>query len=157
MLAFTNATVPTILESLDFVNIMTYDLMNRRDNVTKHHTGAELSKAAIDVYLKNGVPPAKANLGFAFYAKWFKTDPSGGCGEKPIGCKTVLMEDPSTGADLGGSGGFSWHDSIPSELSASFGRALAEGRYDSEGGGHFHWDAEENIWWTWDNPDAMAR
>ena len=55
MLAFTNDTVPNISASLDFFNIMTYDLMNRRDNVTKHHTGINLSLYAIDAYLENGV------------------------------------------------------------------------------------------------------
>ena len=32
MLAFTGDTLPKISSSLDFLNIMTYDLLNRRDN-----------------------------------------------------------------------------------------------------------------------------
>ncbi|PGH14130.1 hypothetical protein AJ79_03247 [Helicocarpus griseus UAMH5409] len=168
MLAFTPTTLPAILRSIDFLNIMTYDLMNRRDNITKHHTGLALSLQAVDAYLQAGLPPAKANLGFAFYVKWFKTDAAnGGCAENPIGCKTVLMEDPETGADLGQSGAFSWHDKVPEELAASFERAMANGMYDrydpsksddySRGGGrgHYYWDAEENIWWTWDTPEAI--
>lgn len=75
MIAFTETTTPVIGEILDFLNIMTYDLMNRRDNVTKHHTGIHASKEAIDAYLENGVAAEKVNLGFAFYVKWFKTDP----------------------------------------------------------------------------------
>jgi GH18 family chitinase len=157
MMAFTASTIPQINASLDFFNIMTYDLMNRRDNITKHHTGIQLSLESINVYLEKGVPPHKANLGFAFYVKCFKTDPDGGCGANPIGCRTPLMEDPETGADLGQTGGFSWHDSVPPELSASFERALADGRYDSGGGGHYFWDAEENRWWTWDTPEAIAK
>ena len=50
---------------------MTYDLMNRKDNITKHYTGIQLSLETINVYLQNGVSPEKANLGFAFYVKWF--------------------------------------------------------------------------------------
>jgi GH18 family chitinase len=157
MLGFTSDTISKINASLDFFNIMTYDLMNRRDNVTKHHTGITLSMEAVDTYLQNGVPPEKANLGFAFYVKWFKTSPHGGCHQNPIGCKTVLMEDPMTGADLGKAGAFAWSDEVPSELSASFKKALKGGKYDSEGGGHYFWDAEENIWWSWDTPDAIAK
>ena len=62
MLAFTHDTIPKIIESVDFLNIMTYDLMNRRDNVTKHHTGVQNSLEAINAYLERGVPAEKANL-----------------------------------------------------------------------------------------------
>lgn len=157
MMAFTKGTIPRISASLDFFNIMAYDLMNRRDNITKHHTGIQLSLESINAYLENGVPAEKANLGFAFYVKCFKTDPDGGCSEHPVGCRTPLMEDPDTGADLGQTGGFSWHDTVPSELSTSFQKALAGGEYDSSGGGHYYWDAEENMWWTWDTPEAIAK
>ena len=67
------------------------------------------------------------------------------------------MEDPSTGADLGQAGAFSWHDAVPTEVSASYEKAMAYGRYDAEGGGHYYWDSEENIWWSWDTPDAIAK
>ena len=157
MLAFTKTTIPVISASLDFFNIMTYDLMNRRDNVTKHHTGIELSLAAINAYEERGVPAQKMNLGFAFYIKWYKTDPHGGCDINPVGCKTALMEDPVTGADLGQAGAFSWHDRVPAGVSASFKRAMVDGKYDSEGGGHYHWDLQEDIWWSWDTPDAIAK
>jgi len=157
MLAFTKETIPLIDASLDFFNIMTYDLMNRRDTVTKHHTGVELSLDAVNAYLENGVPAEKANLGFAFYVKWYKTDPNGGCEKNPIGCKTVLMEDPETGDDLGQAGAFSWHDQIPSELKESFGKAVAGAQYDTVYGGNYYWDSEENIWWTWDKPHAIAK
>ena len=157
MIAFTKNTVPKISASVDFLNIMTYDMMNRRDNVTKHHTGIELSMEAVTAYLENGLPLEKANLGFAFYVKWFKTDTEGGCTKDPIGCKTVLMEDPLTGADLGQSGSFAWSDNVPSEVSASFRKALAGGRYDGWQGGHYFWDSEENIWWTWDTPEVIEK
>lgn len=156
MIAFTKTTTPVIGSILDFLNIMTYDLMNRRDNVTKHHTGIQASKEAVDAYLENGLAPKKVNLGFAFYVKWFKTDPDGGCNKNPIGCKTTLMEDPDTGADLGKAGAFSWHDSVPEELRGSFQKAMANGKYDGEGGGHYYWDSNENIFWSWDTPQAIA-
>lgn len=157
MLAFTKTTVPAISASLDFFNVMTYDLMNRRDNITKHHTGIELSLNAINAYEERGIPSEKMNLGFAFYIKWYKTDPQGGCDQNPVGCKTTLMEDPSTGADLGQAGAFSWHDFVPGEVSASYERAMSHGKYDGEHGGHYYWDSEENLWWSWDTPDVIAK
>jgi GH18 family chitinase len=157
MIAFTRETIPAISASLDFFNIMTYDLINRRDDVTKHHTGVQSSLDSIDAYLENGVSPEKANLGFAFYVKWFITRPDVGCLQHPLGCKTVLMEDPSTGADLGQAGAFSWHDQVPSELADSYNRALSQGKYDTEGGGYYFWDAGENIFWSFDTPDAIEK
>ena len=157
MYAFTKNTIPEISASLDFFNIMTYDLMNRRDNITKHHTGVVLSLDSVSAYLDNGVLPEKANLGFAFYVKWFKTDPKGNCFQNPIGCKTVLMEDPATGADLGQAGAFAWSDNVPPNLEHSFQRALKGGVYDSIQGGHYYWDSGENIWWSWETPEAIAK
>lgn len=157
MLAFTKTTIPAISASLDFLNIMTYDLMNRRDNITKHHTGIAQSLTAIKHYKENGLPAEKMNLGFAFYIKWYKTDPDGGCDRNPIGCKTALLEDPTTGADLGRAGAFAWHDGVPDDVAGSYERAMVHGEYHSEGGGHYYWDSEENLWWSWDTPDAIER
>ncbi|KAL2068090.1 hypothetical protein VTL71DRAFT_16188 [Oculimacula yallundae] len=157
MLAFTKSTLPLISKSVDFLNIMTYDLMNRRDTVTKHHTGIELSLDAITAYLEHGLAPEKVNLGFAFYVKWFKTDPEGNCSANLPVCKTVLMEDPKTGADLGQAGAFSWVDEVPGELKHSFSKALNHGIYDEVYGGHYFWDESENMWWTWDTPDAILK
>lgn len=70
MIAFTKSTIPSIMSSLDFLNIMTYDLLNRRDAVTRHHTAIALSLDGINAYLENGVTPEQANLGFAFYVRW---------------------------------------------------------------------------------------
>jgi len=157
MLAFTKTTVPPISASLDFFNVMSYDLMNRRDNITKHHTGISLSLEAINAYIERGVPAEKMNLGFAFYIKWYNTAPNSGCEQNPIGCKTASMEDPVTGTDLGRAGAFSWHDPVPKELSPSYERAMAHGRYDSVQGGHYYWDPEEQLWWSWDTPDAIVK
>ncbi len=67
------------------------------------------------------------------------------------------MEDPETGDDLGRAGSFSWHDSVPDDLAPSFERVLAEGIYDEKQGGYYYWDAQENLWWTFDTPDAIKR
>ncbi|KAI8623190.1 glycoside hydrolase family 18 protein [Xylariaceae sp. FL1651] len=156
MLAFTADTVPKIMESLDFLNVMTYDLMNRRDNVTKHHTGVQLSLEAVNAYMANGAPASKINLGFAFYAKYFRVEGKS-CVENPIGCPTGLMEDPETGADLGKTGGFSWHDSVPEDAKESFNKALSTGQYDEDGGGYWYLDEDQALWWTFDTPEAILR
>jgi GH18 family chitinase len=157
MLAFTPSHIPTIMKSVDFLNIMTYDLMNRRDNVTKHHTGLKDSLEAIDAYVTSGVELSKTNLGLAFYVKWFKTDVAARqeCKARPVGCPAALMEDPETGADLGKAGAFSWHDDVPAELRVSFEKALKEGTYDKDG--YFYFDAEEDLFWSFDTPDAIRR
>ena len=61
----------------------------------------------------------------------------------------MLLEDPNTGADLGGTGGFSYHDSVPGNVAASYARALAYGEYDPVGGGHYYWDRQANLWWRY--------
>ena len=136
---------------------MTYDLMNRRDNVTKHHSGVKNSLEAIDAYVGRGLSSEKANLGLGFYVKWFKTAPGVSCAQNPIGCKAALMEDPETGGDLGRAGAFSWHDTVPSELASSFKQALSNGVYDETEGGHYFWDESEEIWWSWDTPEAITK
>lgn len=156
MIAFTEETVPEIMKSLDFLNVMTYDLMNRRDNVTKHHTGVQLSLDAVDAYMANGAPADSINLGFAFYTKYFRLEGKS-CQANPIGCPTGLMEDPETGADLGKTGGFSWHDDVPKDVKGSFSKALSDGQYDEQGGGYWYWDEDESIWWTFDTPEAISK
>lgn len=158
MLAFTPRTVPQIMQSIDFLNVMTYDLMNRRDTVTKHHTGVVLSLEAVDAYVLNGAAPADINLGFAFYVKYFKTEHEA-CARSAskLGCPTLLLEDPQTGADLGRAGAFSWHDQVPEEVAGSFQRALDEGVYDDDHGGYYFWDMNDDLWWTFDNPEAIEK
>lgn len=151
MIAFTPSTVPEITRTLDMLNVMTYDLINRRDSITKHHTSIEASRSALQAYVSRGAPLHKLNLGFAFYVKWFKTDTEDCARERTaIGCKTLLLEDPITGEDLGRAGGFSFHDKVPSELEDSFHRALLNAKYDDEEGATYFWDPEEGLWWTFD-------
>ncbi|CCU79984.1 unnamed protein product [Blumeria hordei] len=103
MIAYTPEKAPSIWKSVDWVNVMTYDLMNRRDNVTKHHTDVKASLEVVDYYINTlSLDPAKINLGFAMYAKWFTLDPSKPC-ENGLNCTTVMSED-ANGLDTGKSG-----------------------------------------------------
>jgi GH18 family chitinase len=103
MIAYTAETAPAIEAVVDHINIMSYDLMNRRDTVTKHHTGVAGSLEAVDNYLALGFSPKKLLLGFAFYSKWFTTEANSTCGVNALGCQTVVMEN-ADGSDNGKSG-----------------------------------------------------
>lgn len=155
MMAYTPETVPGILAQLDFVNVMTFDMLNRRDNVTKHQSGVVGSRGAMQAYVGRGAEAGKMNLGLPFFVKWFTTET---CAQgKALGCPMPLLEDPATGADLGRSGAFSFHDEVPARLGPSFNRALTEGTYDEVGGGYYYWDQSENRFWTFDTPEAVKR
>lgn len=153
MIAFTRLTVPRIMRHLDFLNVMAYDLMNRRDTVTRHHSSVQGSREALQAYISRGASPEKLTLGLGFYVKWFKTDPedcAAAAETKKLGCKTLPLEDPETGADLGNAGAFSWHDPVPEDLQKSFQRAFMNTQYDFDEGATYFWDSETAIWWTYD-------
>lgn len=151
-MAFTASTVPRVAQQVDFVNVMTYDMMNRRDGTVKHHSGVEESRQALQRYVDRGAPLSKLNLGLGYYVKWFMTED---CDTRqPLGCPTQLLEDAETGADLGRTGAFSWHDRVPAELAASFGRALDQGAHFDDGS-HGYWDEAERRWWSFDTPQAI--
>ncbi|CBY02146.1 hypothetical protein IAQ61_006732 [Plenodomus lingam] len=109
MIGFTQETGPKIWPSVDYINVMSYDLANRRDTVTKHHSSVAGSEDTIKNYLAIGAPPAKINLGFAYYAKYFTTQ--GDCTANPLGCPIMAAEDQVTGKDLLTSGAWTFEPS----------------------------------------------
>ncbi|KAJ5335085.1 CAZyme family GH18 [Penicillium brevicompactum] len=210
-IAFTKEQGPKIFESVDYVNVMSYDLINRRDNVTDHHSGVQGSLDVINEYLAIGAPAEKLNLGLAFYAKWFTTDPDSDCDENPLGCKLVKLENDD-GTDNGKSGALTFEASTvaeaPKDLKTttngkcgfaeatkcpegqccstygncgtgddfcqagclsdygtckgisivdSWRKAEKDGKTDEKGGGQYYFDKENNIFWTWDTPEMIAR
>ena len=220
MIAYTPATAADIWAAVDFVNIMTYDLINRRDTETQHHTSVRGSLEAVDRYLALGLPASKANLGFAFYAKYFETAPGEDCSTRPVGCPIVRAENPD-GSDAGTSGTVTFETANyeppaapPANLTVSpegtcgagtsftcvglnnstlgccsqygfcggeqahcgagcqrgYGRcegpdvaaswlkAVREGgEVDEVEGGAWYWDADAELFWTWDTPALIAR
>ncbi|KKY17169.1 putative glycosyl family [Diplodia seriata] len=214
MFAFTADTMAQIVPLVDWFGIMTYDFMNRRDNATKHHTDLVGSKQSIQRYLDLGLPPAKATLGFAFYAKYFTVDPASDCAKRPLGkhCRTVALEN-ADGSDNGLSGALTFEPSsepgvLPTNLTASadgtcgaaagtkcgegfccssggwcgsteahcglscqagYGKcngltaiqswqnALAGGVSDAKRGGHYYFDRNASLFWTWDEPEHIAK
>lgn len=158
MLAFRGDTVPRIMEHLDYLNVMAYDLMNRRDGVTRHHTSISASRDALRAYISRGAPADRLNLGVGFYVKWFKADGADcAAARTPVGCRTLLLEDPVTGGDLGRAGGFSWHDEVPGDMRGSFQRALLHQEYDEIEGATYYYDGEDAIWWTFDGPYSIQK
>ncbi|KAF4992247.1 hypothetical protein FGRMN_7277 [Fusarium graminum] len=152
LIAFTSHTVPKIMKEVDFLNIMTYDLMNRRNSLTTHHSGVQNSEDAMQRYIDLGASPQHLNLGLGYYAKWFMTQQ---CNPTElVGCPTQLLEDPKTGADLGKTGGFSWHDEVPSHVAASFNHARSDGKYAFDGS-YYYWDRDELRWWTFDTKKSI--
>ncbi|PHH60302.1 hypothetical protein CDD82_2316 [Ophiocordyceps australis] len=152
MMAFTNMTIRRLVRQVDFFNVMTYDMMGRRSTTVAHHSGVADSKAALGRYIDRGVPPFMLNLGLGYYAKWCMTEE---CNmEQPLGCPTQLLEDPITGADLGKTGGFSWHDETPPKLLRSFESSLVCGRYFADGS-YGYWDAFMRLWWSYDTPKSI--
>ncbi|KAF2757875.1 glycoside hydrolase [Pseudovirgaria hyperparasitica] len=119
MLIFNAANGKNIFDNVDFVNIMTYDIMNRRDKTTSHHTCVQDTLDTVQEYLNIGLDPQKANLGLALYAKWFGVQP--GCTSTGgLGCATVELE-ASNGADTNHSGSMTFEaknaKDAPSSLS----------------------------------------
>ncbi|CAD6501518.1 BgTH12-01774 [Blumeria graminis f. sp. triticale] len=103
LMAFTPETAPSIWRSVDWVNLMSYDLFNRRDKITKHHTDVKASLEIVDYYLnKLSLDPLKLNLGFPMYAKWATIDANQTC-QNGLGCATAELESPD-GSDTGLSG-----------------------------------------------------
>ncbi|KAI8626266.1 glycoside hydrolase family 18 protein [Xylariaceae sp. FL1651] len=143
-IAFTAEKVPQINEIVDVVNLMTYDLMNRRDNTTQHHTSVQGSLNAVERYIELGMNASKMNLGIAFYAKYFETIER--CTE-PIGCKTALLEY-ANGTDTYRSGATTFRDGVP---------VLKYGQADETEGGQWYWDPSTNYFWTWDTPEFIAQ
>lgn len=159
MIGYTADNGPTLFDTVDMVNIMSYDLMNRRDNVTKHHTSIKDSLETVNNYINIGMNATKGNLGIAFYAKYFTTDPLSDCATNPLGCATVQLED-ANGQDTGKSGAVTFETNpevSSSSITSSWSKAKANGLTDEDAGGQYYWDSDAQLFWTWDTPDLITQ
>ncbi|PGG95822.1 hypothetical protein AJ79_09859 [Helicocarpus griseus UAMH5409] len=100
MAAFTPESSPDIWSSVDYINVMSYDLAIQGNNKVSHHTSVKGSLNAVQNYLELGLTPDKINLGFAFYAKYFTLDPQAKCTPEPFMC-TLAPKDSKDGAGAG--------------------------------------------------------
>ncbi|KAI9668522.1 MAG: hypothetical protein M1829_005339 [Trizodia sp. TS-e1964] len=148
MIAWTPANTKEISNAVNWVNVMTYDLMNRRNTVTKQHSSIAESKEVIARYLNLGFPAIQLTLGFPFYARWSNTvakcpDATG------LNCPTLPLEDPTTGADTGNSGAVFFTDQnagVKPDVLASWTRAQQDNDPALE---YTYWDHTTKRFWTW--------
>ncbi|CAJ2508318.1 Uu.00g095040.m01.CDS01 [Anthostomella pinea] len=141
MIAFTADQVPKINDIVDVVNWHGF----RRTTTTTHHTSVQGSLESVQRYIDRGIDPAKINIGFAFYAKYFPT--TGPC-PQGLGCPVVALEDLVTGADSGLSGAVTFQQ----------GNAMfSKGKADETAGGQYYWDSDTKYFWTWDTPEFIAQ
>ncbi len=71
-----------VMKVVDFVNLMSYDLVNGYATVTGHHTALysstpemESTDRGVNILLKHGVPASKIVIGAAFYGRIWKDVP----------------------------------------------------------------------------------
>lgn len=168
----TNATVPRIFASLDFINVMAYDLT---ENYTAHASGIQTSLRGIHALLAAGVKPEAMTFGYPFYWRWSKVDarnmtacmesrpaqhPETGTFPPGVGCLVARETDPATNTTTQLVGQFAWNDGIPRNdppgLRPAFLRAMLDGgQWDDVGGGHYYWDKETGMFFSWDSPEAI--
>jgi chitinase len=121
MIAYIPEKVRKMNKSVDFVNVMSYDLMNRRDNYTTHHTSLKGTLKSVNTYIARGFDAKKIVAGVPFYAKWFTTKKGYTC-TNPIGCPTELLE-AADGTDTGLSGAVTFEkgnfEAAPTNLTTS--------------------------------------
>ncbi|RBR09928.1 uncharacterized protein FIESC28_09674 [Fusarium coffeatum] len=210
MIAYVPDVASKIAKAVDFINIMSYDLMNRRDSLTTHHTSVQGTVSAVDSYISLGFPASKLVVGIPFYAKWFTTKKGHTCSQ-PTGCPTELLENDD-GSDTGKSGAITfeasnfaeppaelmlspdgtcgtgtsfkcaegsccapsgWCGSTPEhcnigcqvpygrcdgvDVLKSFRKAVENGQTDDEKSAQWYWDAQTEIFWSWDTPDLIQK
>lgn len=125
--------LPRIAQSLDWINLMTYDFYGSLTKTTGHHAGLSRSslakvegrttEAAVKYFLDAGVPAEKINVGVPFYGRTF-----GDVGSANHGRFQKFTRE----------GGFiSWRDIVHTRLNNP----------DWEQ----HWDEEAQVPWLW-NP-----
>ena len=101
---YVNFEMAELAKTLDFINIMTYDYHGSWENTTNHQAPlyADPSRAAgidgkynisytVDLYLKDGIDPAKLNLGAPLYGRTWAG----------VGPANNGLYQPSTGAGSG--------------------------------------------------------
>lgn len=140
--------LPRIAQSLDWINLMTYDFYGSLTKTTGHHSGLSRSSlatpqgrttvGAVQYFLDAGVPAAKINVGVPFYGRTFGD---------------VAPANHGRFQKFTSEGGFiTWRDIVHTRLDAP--------------GWERHWDAQAQVPWLWnaterrmisyDDPQSLA-
>lgn len=101
---------------IDFVNLMTYDLVSGYSTVTGHHTplsgerpGQETTERTVNWLLDKNVPPEKLIIGAAFYARVWENVPDSNHGLYQQGKFKQSVSYKNFAAYFSDSSGFTYH------------------------------------------------
>lgn len=139
--------LPRIAQSLDWINLMTYDFYGSLTPTTGHHAGlmptpgapagARNAQAAVEQYLAAGVPASKIHLGVAFYGRRFAEVTPAAAG---------LLQP------FGSDGGFiSWRDIADTRL----GQPGWERHWDAQAQAATLWNADLRQFISYDDPQSL--
>ncbi|KAJ9116987.1 hypothetical protein QFC22_004645 [Naganishia vaughanmartiniae] len=170
-------------DSIDFYNLMTYDMLNRYDKgkETKHQASLPGTLATIEYYEGEGIPKEKMNSGTPVYPKWFpmSTQCAAPKGKGNLGCRLdAEVTEDNSGANRFRSE-FVWIDpkrsadpehptykdnneksitSMDALINKKDGTVGApnEETYDPVARADTLYDAETQLFWTWQGPHAIA-
>ena len=139
--------LPRIADSLDWINLMTYDFYGSLTKTTGHHSGFQRSSLAtpqgrttvdaVKYFLDAGVPAGKINVGVPFYGRTF-----GDVGSDNNGRFQKFTSE----------GGFiTWRDIVHTRLNA----ADWERHWDEEAQVPWLWNAKERRMVSYDDPQSL--
>ena len=140
--------LPRIAQSLDWINLMTYDFYGSLTKTTGHHSGLSASplatvegrttEGAVKYFLDAGVPAAKINVGVPFYGRTF-----GDVGADNDGRFQPFKSE----------GGFiSWRDIVHTRLN----NPEWEQHWDDEAQVPWLWNPKERRMVSYDDPRSLA-
>lgn len=142
-----NTELGDLQQYLDFINIMTYDFHHGASYQTGHHSNLYLSsfdapdgdatERAVDIHIRDGVAPAKLNVGIPFYGRVWK-------GVEPVN-NGLYREARTTGA------GMSYLDVLKALSDPAFIR-----NYDSSAAAPFLWNESDSVFISYDDEISLA-
>jgi len=142
-----NTELGLLQQYLDFINIMTYDFHHGASYQTGHHANLYLSsfdasdgdatERAVDIHIRDGVPPSKLNIGIPFYGRVWK-------GVEPAN-NGLYREARTTGA------GLSYSDVLKALADPAYTRY-----YDSSAASPFLWNERDSVFISYEDEASVA-
>ena len=142
-----NTELGALQQHLDFINIMTYDFHHGASYQTGHHANLYLSSSdapdgdaterAVDIHIRDGVPPSKLNIGIPFYGRIWK-------GVEPLN-NGLYREARTTGA------GMSYADVLKALADPAYTRY-----YDTSAASPFLWNERDSIFISYEDEGSIA-
>lgn len=142
-----NTELGVLQQHLDFINIMTYDFHHGASYQTGHHANLYLSsldapdgdatERAVDIHIREGVPPSKLNIGIPFYGRVWR-------GVEPVN-NGLYREARTTGA------GMSYADVLKALADPAFTRY-----YDSSAASPYLWNESDSVFISYEDEVSIA-